>query len=165
MPLHLRSQRTSLFVDVQSLFLACKDIGSVTIDYDALLKEVIGERPCARAVAYAQYNQEADVHGFSRALYEKGFEVKAKPLRDFKNELLTWSIGISLDMVEMVGKTDVIVLVSHDPDFEDTLRYLSSKGVGVEVWGFESALGVLKHSAGKFHFLNQCKKFLRGNAA
>lgn len=153
---HFRSQRVGVFVDVQSLFLACKDHNlKPRIDYEVLLSEVLGERPCMRAVAYVQYQQEQDVHKFSRALNEKGFEVKAKPLTDFRGGQLTWTVGISLDMVDMLGRVDLVVLVSHDPDFEDTLRYLPSKGMGIEVWGLESALGSLKRAASKFHFLDR----------
>lgn len=155
-PAVFSGQRIAVFLDIQSLYYACKDIHgpNARIDYGSFLDYIVGERVLVRAVAYLRYNRESDTHSFHRALNGKGFEVKSKPSRDYRDRPLTWTVGMALDIVQASSKFDLAVVVTHEEEFVDALPGLISMGVPVEVWGFEPQMSSgLKQNASKFMFI------------
>jgi hypothetical protein len=151
------SQRVAVFMDVQSLFYGCRDAhenSEARIRYLPLLKNVVGNRTLVRAVAYLRYLREADTHGFHRALNGYGFEVKAKPAKDHKDRPLSWTVGMTFDILSMRDKIDLAIVLTHEEDFADACSGLAIHGLPIELWGFDEVLGSnLKQAAAKFHFI------------
>lgn len=149
-------QRVAVFLDIQSLFYACRDAHGedARLDYGPLLEWVVGDRVLTRAIAYLRYNRESDTHGFHQALNNKGFEVKSKPAKDHRDRNLTWTVGMCLDILRANEKIDMAIVLTHEEEFADALQHLSTAGIPVEVWGFKDQLGSgLKQNAAKFLFI------------
>ena len=149
-------QRVAVFLDIQSLYYACRDAhgDDARLDYGPLLEWVVGERILTRAVAYLRYNREVDTHGFHQALNNKGFEVQSKPAKDHRDRPLTWTVGMFLDIFRCQEKFDLAIVLTHEEEFSDALIHLGAVGLPVEIWGFKEQLSSgLKQNAAKFLFI------------
>ncbi|MDP2728118.1 MAG: NYN domain-containing protein, partial [Dehalococcoidia bacterium] len=83
-----------------------------------------------------------------------GYEVQAKPARDFKDRKQSWSMGMVFDILSMRDKIDMAIALTHEEDFVDALPYLRSMGIPVEVWGFPKILpSSLKQESARFQFI------------
>ncbi|MDD1640576.1 MAG: NYN domain-containing protein [Methylococcaceae bacterium] len=90
------------------------------------------------AFAYAIDKADNKQQGFQQILRNIGFEVKLKPYiqRIDGSAKGDWDVGITLDVIEYAAKSDVIVLLSGDGDFDLLLNKVrSSYDVTTEVYG------------------------------
>lgn len=151
------AQRVAVLLDVQSLYKECKKAYSQDhrVQYEPLVDGIVGDRCLVRAIAYLQYRgDESETHRFQKSLFHKGIETKSKPMVDYQNMFLSWSVQMALDALLLKDKIDSVIFVTHDMNLADAFPVLEAHGVGVEVWGFESSLGhMLKAAAGKFYYL------------
>ena len=67
---------------------------------------------------------------------------------------MSWTVGMTLDILAMKDKIDLAIVLTHEEDFADACPGLAIHGIPVELWGFEKVLGSnLKQSSAKFHFI------------
>lgn len=131
-------QRVGVFVDVQNLYYSARSLYSSRVNFGAILKEAVGDRRLVRAVAYVIKASIPEEKNFFTALEKSGYEVKSKDLQIFPTGAKKgdWDVGITMDMVQMMSKLDVIIILSGDGDYEDAVRFLKAHGNRVEALAF-----------------------------
>lgn len=168
-------QRVGLFVDVQNLYYSAKALYSSRVNFDEILKEGVDNRNLVRAIAYAVKADSNDENQFFDALKRIGFDLRLKDLQVFYGgqKKGDWDVGISMDIMRLASKLDVIVLASGDGDFTELLVHARSLGCRVEVMAFrKSASSQLLEVADRFvdlgegdHYVMSSKKVGRQVAA
>ncbi len=135
----LRQQdiRVGLFVDVQNIFYGARQFNA-KLDFDFLLKTILNHRRLIRALSYVVVTSDVDQSGFITMLQHRGFEVKSKNLRlrADGSAKANWDIEITIDMLSLADKFDVIALVSGDGDFVPLVNILKTLGPMVEIYSF-----------------------------
>ncbi len=157
------SQRVGVFVDVQNLYYSARNIYNSRVNFSEVLKAAVGDRQLIRAIAYVVKADMPEEHTFFDALEKTGFEVKSKELQTFYggNQKGDWDVGITMDIIKLMHKLDVVVLCSGDGDFIPLLEYLQMSGQFVEVCAFgKSTSGKVKDLADNFIDLDANKKYL-----
>ena len=158
------SQRVGIFIDTQNLYHSARNLYDARVNFEALLKEVVSKRVLVRAVAYVIETETGEEKNFFDALTKLGIETKSKGLQVFNNNTkkADWDCGITIDMVSMAEKLDVIVLVSGDGDFIPVMDYVRKFGCQVEVATFgKSCSTKLREEADDFiDFCDSPSKFL-----
>ncbi len=133
-----QDQRVGVFVDVQNLYYSARSLHNSRVNFGAVLKDAAGERKLVRAVAYVIRASIPEEKKFFEALDKSGYEVKMKDLQIFSTGAKKgdWDVGLTMDMVQMMSKLDVIVIGSGDGDYEDAVRFLKAHGCRVEAIAF-----------------------------
>lgn len=131
-------QRVGLFVDVQNLYYTARNVYNARVNFNAILKDAIGDRPMVRAICYGIKADMPEEGTFFDALRKAGFEVKLKELQSFYGGAKKgdWDVGIVMDIIKLIPKLDVVVLASGDGDYIPLLEYLQVLGVRVELVSF-----------------------------
>lgn len=131
-------QRVGVFVDVQNLYYSARSLYNARVNFGAVLKEAVGERKLVRAITYVIRASIPEEKSFFSALEKSGYEVKSKDLQIFPGGAKKgdWDVGITMDMVQMMSKLDVIIIASGDGDYEDAVRFLKAHGNRVEAIAF-----------------------------
>lgn len=157
-------QRVGVFVDVSNMYYSARVMYKKKVNFQAILKEIVGDRKLIRAIAYVIKAESPEEQKFFDALSNIGFEVKSKELQIFYggNKKGDWDVGIAMDAIRLAPKLDVVVIVSGDGDFIPLVEHLKSIGQKAEVVAFgRSASGKLREMADKFMDLDGSKrKFL-----
>ena len=148
-------QKVSIFVDVQNIYYTTKQKYNRHFDYNAFWAKVKVNREVVKAFAYAIYSSDEKQKQFQNILRGIGFEVKLKPFiqRSDGSAKGDWDVGITLDVLEYAEKSDLIVLVSGDGDFDLLVHKVKNYfKIPVEVYGVpELTSGSLINSATKFY--------------
>ena len=131
-------QRVGLFVDIQNLYYTARNVYNARVNFNAVLKDAVGDRPLVRAIAYGIKADMPEEGTFFDALRKAGFEVKLKELQSFYGGAKKgdWDVGIVMDIIKLTPKLDVVVLASGDGDYIPLLEYLQIQGVRVELVSF-----------------------------
>ena len=131
-------QRVGLFVDIQNLYYTARNVYNARVNFNAVLKDAVGDRPLVKAVAYGIKADMPEEGTFFDALRKAGFEVKLKELQSFYGGAKKgdWDVGIVMDIIKMNPKLDVVVLASGDGDYIPLLEYLQVLGQRVELVSF-----------------------------
>jgi len=110
----------AIFVDVQNIYYTTRDAYSRQFNYRELWKQLSAEGKIVSANAYATQKGDDKQHKFQKALEHIGFTVKLKPYiqRSDGSAKGDWDVGITIDVLEMVKKVDMVVLLSGDGDFD-----------------------------------------------
>lgn len=136
-----KEQRVGVFVDVSNMYHSAKHLYNKKVNFKEVLKTALSGRKLIRAIAYV-IKAESDLEqGFFEALQKSGFAVKSKALQVFwgGQKKGDWDVGITVDMIKMGPKLDVMVLVSGDGDFAPLLEYLKSLGHQTEIVAFSKS--------------------------
>lgn len=133
-----KEQRIGVFVDVSNMYHSARHLYRQKVNFKEVLRTAVAGRKLIRAIAYVIKAETELEQGFFEALEKSGFEVKAKDLQVFwgGQKKGDWDVGITVDMIKMGPKLDVMVLVSGDGDFQPLLEYLKSLGHRVELIAF-----------------------------
>ena len=131
-------QRVGLFVDVGNMYHSAKNLFGAKVNFKAVLQSGVAERKLVRAVAYVIRSKSEEEQKFFEALDKQGYELKMKDLQVFYGGAKKgdWDVGLTMDMVQMMSKLDVIIIVSGDGDYEDAVRFLKAHGNRVEAIAF-----------------------------
>lgn len=131
-------QRVGVFVDVQNLYYTARNVYNARVNFAAILKDAVGDRPLVRAIAYGIKADMPEEQTFFDALKKAGLEVKLKELQSFYGGAKKgdWDVGIVMDIIKLIPKLDVVVLASGDGDYIPLLEYLQILGVRVELVSF-----------------------------
>jgi len=131
-------KRVAIFVDVQNVYYTTRQVFNANFDYNAFWRQVTADREVIKATAFAIDRGDQKQQQFQNILRGIGFEVKLKPFisRADGSAKGDWDVGITLDVLDVVGCVDIVVLVSGDGDFEPLLHRLHERhAIEVEVYG------------------------------
>ena len=131
-------QRVGVFIDVQNMFYATKNLYGSKLNYSKLLDYIARGRDLVRSIAYVVQTPEIDQSNFLTMLRSNGYEVRSKELKQRPDGSCKgdWDMGLALDALSMAERLDVVAIVSGDGDFSDLVTYLKARGVRVEVYSF-----------------------------
>ena len=133
-------KRVSVFVDVQNIYYTVKEIYNCHFNYNKFILDVSDNRELIKAIAYAIDKGDEKQIKFQKILEYIGFEVKLKPYiqRSDGSRKGDWDIGITIDILDYVKKSDIIVLASGDGDFGLLIDKIKKDyNVIVEVYGVQ----------------------------
>lgn len=132
-------KKIALFADVQNLYYTVRQGHGCHFNYTALWADVSGAGQIVEAYAYAIDRGDAKQRQFQQILRNLGFEVKLKPFiqRSDGSAKGDWDVGITIDVLDCIGRVDEVVLASGDGDFDLLLDKLRSRGVGSSVYGVD----------------------------
>jgi uncharacterized LabA/DUF88 family protein len=131
-------KRVAIFVDVQNIYYTTRQVFKANFDYNAFWRQVTADREVIKATAFAIDRGDQKQKQFQNILRGIGFEVKLKPFisRADGSAKGDWDVGITLDVLDVVGRVDIVVLVSGDGDFDLLVHRLHERhGIEVEVYG------------------------------
>ena len=173
-PAQYSNQRVGIFVDVQNLYHSAKNLYHGRVNYEELMKHLVGERQLIRAMAYVMKSEgivdipatrgtdagrrmARGIRGrssFFEALEKAGLELRMKDLQIFAGGMkkADWDVGMAVDAIRMSPFLDVVILVTGDGDFFPLVDYLKwGSGRLVEVAAFRrSASAKIQEAADRF---------------
>ncbi len=153
-PEYYSNQRVGIFVDVQNLYHSAKNLYHGRVNYNELIKHLVGDRQLIRSLAYVVKSEgieaarqerqenprppriarmsENDGRGLSseasffEALEKAGLELRVKDLQIFGGGMkkADWDVGMAVDAIRMASFLDVVILVTGDGDFLPLIDYL-----------------------------------------
>jgi uncharacterized LabA/DUF88 family protein len=150
-------ERVGVFIDVQNMYYAARQLKG-KLDFDALLAASVLDRRLIQATAYVVESKEIDQSGFIAMLQQRAIEVRRKTLKVRSDGSMKgdWDMEMALDILDMAGKLDVVVLVSGDGDFTSLVKRVKGMGPRVEVVAFpRSTAKSLLEAADRFHPLDR----------
>ena len=133
-------KRVSVFVDVQNIYYTVKEIYNCHFNYNKFILDVSDNRELIKAIAYAIDRGDKKQIKFQKILEYIGFEVKLKPYiqRSDGSRKGDWDIGITIDILDYVKQSDIIVLASGDGDFGLLIDKIKKDyNVIIEVYGVQ----------------------------
>jgi len=134
-------ERIALFIDGSNLYAAAKSIG-FDIDYKRLLEFFGGENKLIRAYYYTALIDDQEyspIRPLVDWLDYNGYTMITKPTKEFTDAAGrrkikgNMDIEIAVDMMEMAGRLDHMVLFSGDGDFRSLVEAVQNKGARVTV--------------------------------
>ncbi len=131
-------KKVAIFVDVQNIYYTTKQSYQRHFNYSAFWAQATTNRIVVGAFAYAIDKGDKKQQGFQNILRHIGFEVKLKPYiqRSDGSAKGDWDVGITLDVIEYSSKSDIIILLSGDGDFDLLLNKVNQTyPVSTEVYG------------------------------
>lgn len=164
---YYKHQRVGIFIDVQNLYHSAKNIYRARVNYQELIKNLVGNRQLIRSLAYVVKSegiepQRADhkkrglssESAFFDALENAGIELRVKDLQVYADGLKKgdWDVGMAVDAIRMSSYLDVVILVTGDGDFLPLIDYLKwGLGKIVEVASFHRSASLkVQESADRF---------------
>jgi uncharacterized LabA/DUF88 family protein len=149
-------QRVGVFVDVANVELAADKL-SRRLDWTKVLKKLTKDRQLIRAVAYSPVHEDINVslesQRFTEPFVDRGYRLVTKPLKKFSDGTVKANVDIEMtvEILEMLDRLDIVCLVSGDGDFEPLVKTIQSKGIRVEVVSIGAATAMaLKRACDKF---------------
>ena len=148
-------QRAGIFIDVQNVYHSAKNLYKSRVNFQELIKALVGGRPLIRAMAYVVKSETAfGEESFFEALRKTGLELRVKDLQIYPGGMkkADWDVGLAVDAIRMANFLDVIILVTGDGDFTPLVDYLKwGMGRQVEIAAFSrTTSGRLKEMADRF---------------
>ena len=131
-------EKVAIFADVQNIYYTTRQSYLRHFNYSAFWTQATANRAVVGAFAYAIDKGDSKQLGFQQILRNIGFEVKLKPYiqRSDGSAKGDWDVGITLDVMEYAAKSDVIILLSGDGDFDLLLNKITGAyPVTTEVYG------------------------------
>ena len=131
-------EKVAIFVDVQNIYYTTRQCYQRHFNYNAFWAQATANRELVAAFAYAIDKGDSKQLGFQQILRNIGFEVKLKPYiqRSDGSAKGDWDVGITLDVIEYAAKSDVVILLSGDGDFDLLINKVRSfYHVTTEVYG------------------------------
>ncbi|MFC3077028.1 NYN domain-containing protein [Phenylobacterium terrae] len=135
------TDRLALFIDGANLYSAAKGLG-FDIDYRKLLEEFRKRGKLIRAYYYTALVEDQEyspIRPLVDWLDYNGFRLVTKPAREYTDAQgrKRWrgdmDVEIAVDMMEMAGHVDHLVLFSGDGDFRVLVEAIQRKGCRVTV--------------------------------
>ncbi|MBC8260302.1 MAG: NYN domain-containing protein [Planctomycetia bacterium] len=158
-------QRVAIFVDVQNMYYAARNLYQSKLEFATLLKHLVSKRVLQRALAYIVERPGMEQNKFIEVLRRNGYEVRKRVVGDRTDPSNSgdWNIGITLDALAIAPRTDVCILVTGDGDFVPLVERLKNEGVRVEIASFrDTTSNELYQCADQVHHLDE-RVLLSGN--
>jgi uncharacterized LabA/DUF88 family protein len=131
-------EKVAIFVDVQNIYYTTRQSYQRHFNYNAFWAQATANREVVAAFAYAIDKSDSKQLGFQQILRNIGFEIKLKRYiqRSDGSAKGDWDVGITLDIIEYAAKSDVIILLSGDGDFDLLMNKVRSNYDAItEVYG------------------------------
>ena len=131
-------EKVSIFVDVQNIYYTTKQCHNCHFNYNAFWGKATSNREIVTAIAYAIDRGDEKQKQFQNILKGIGFEIKLKPFiqRHDGSAKGDWDVGIAIDIMEYAKRSDVVILVSGDGDFDILVNKIKNDfGKSVEIYG------------------------------
>ena len=134
-------ERIGIFIDGANLYAAARSLG-FDIDYKRLREEFAGKGRLIRALYYTALIEDQEyspIRPLVDWLDYNGYTLITKPTKEFTDAMGRrkvkgdMDIEIAVDMMELSGALDHIVLFSGDGDFRRVIEAVQRKGVLVSV--------------------------------
>ena len=134
-------ERVGLFIDGANLYAAARSLG-FDIDYKRLREEFAGKGRLIRALYYTALVEDQEyspIRPLVDWLDYNGYTLVTKPTKEFTDSMGRrkvkgdMDIEIAVDMMELSGALDHVVLFSGDGDFRRVIEAVQRKGVLVTV--------------------------------
>lgn len=132
--------KVAVFVDARDVYKNGKKYRSGKLNYRKFLEWIVGPNSVVYAGAYVMSGESPDNENkFFDSLRLNGYDVRCKPIHykeggnGLKHAKNSWVLGISLDMVRYCSKADTLYLISSNSEFIETLYFLKSAPVRIEV--------------------------------
>lgn len=159
------SQRVGVFIDVQNVYHSAKNLFQARVNFDELMKYIVGRRQLVRAYAYVvKSDPTTGEESFFEALRKTGLELRSKDLQIFPDgsKKGDWDVGIAVDAIRSAQALDAVILVTGDGDFVPLVQYLKwGFGKDVEVAAFgHTASAKLKEAADRFTDIEKIPRVL-----
>lgn len=154
----LRRQEVAVFVDVQNMYHSAKKTYGRNLSYSKMLRFCVRSRRLKRSIAYVIDREGVDQVSFFDHLRYCGFEVRKREVieRMDGSRKAEWELGMSMEMLRIAEKVDVIIIVSGNGVFADLVPTLRAKGVKVEACAFrESMSDLLQRAVDQYHLLGE----------
>ena len=152
-------QTVSIFVDVQNIYYTTKQAFGRNFDYNKFWSFATKNRKVVNAFAYAISRADEKQKQFQNILRGIGFQIKLKPfIQRFDGSAKgDWDVGITIDIIENAAKSDVIILLSGDGDFDLLAKKIRDEfGKIIEVYGVKSLTAdLLINAASSFVAIDQ----------
>jgi uncharacterized LabA/DUF88 family protein len=135
------NERIALFIDGANFYAAARTLG-FDVDYRKLLEEFKKRGRLVRASYYTAILEDVEyspVRPLADWLDYNGFNVITKPAKEFTDSMGRrrvkgdMDIEIAVDMLELAGHVDHIVLFSGDGDFRHLVEAVQRRGPRVSV--------------------------------
>lgn len=142
-----------MFIDTQNLYHSAKNIYRSKVNFDAVLKQAVGDRKLVRALAYVVTTESGEEQAFFEALEKIGIEIKTKDLQIFFGgaKKADWDVGMAIDAATYAHKVDAVIIATGDGDFVPLVEYVKAQGCQAEVIAFgRSSSGRLREIADSF---------------
>lgn len=153
-----KTQTVAVFVDAQNMYHSARNLYKAKVNFKELLKFSVAGRNLVKANAYVVKSDFPEEQGFFEALEHSGYYLKMKDLQIFPGGMKKgdWDVGIAVDAISLIPKSEVMVLVTGDGDFVPLVEYLKHYGITVEVVAFRrSTSSRLSQAADKFYDLEE----------
>ena len=153
-----KNQTVSVFVDAQNMYHSARNLYHARVNFKELLKFALAGRSLVKANAYVVKSDVPEEQGFFEALERSGYYLKMKDLQIFPGGMKKgdWDVGIAVDAISLIPKSEVMVLVTGDGDFVPLVEYLKHNGITAEVVAFRrSTSSKLAQAADKFYDLEE----------
>ncbi len=132
-------KRLGVFCDVSNLYYCISNrFDGRKLDYNKYLEFIKDFGDVQQAIAYgSQMRNEA--HPFIKALKSAGFVTKFKRPKEIGKGGINykrksdWDVGISVDIISMLDRLDIVILGSADSDMAPVIDYVINHGVKVIV--------------------------------
>jgi uncharacterized LabA/DUF88 family protein len=150
-------------VDTQNLYHSAKNLHNSRINFAELMRLCVQDRQVVRALAYVIKTDTPEERTFFDALEKSGLELKVKDLQVFAGGAMKgdWDVGIAVDGISLMHKSDVVVLACEDGDLIPLVKYLQNNGVIVEAVSFGRSTSLkLKEAVNNFIDLDEHRKVL-----
>ena len=128
-------RHVALFVDISNLYYCIgRRFEGRRLDYNKFIKRVTGDDDMVRAIAYGGHiaNEAKKFMGFLKHI---GFEpkykrVKQTPKDNGETEIrnTNWGVGITVDVMGLIDKVQVVYLASSDPDLVPLIEKVKAAG-------------------------------------
>jgi uncharacterized LabA/DUF88 family protein len=128
-----------------------------------LMRLAVQNRQVVRALAYVIKTDTPEERSFFDALEKSGLELKVKDLQVFAGGAMKgdWDVGIAVDGISLMHKSDTVVLACGDGDLIPFVKYLQAHGVIVEALSFGRSTSLkLKEAVNNFIDLDEHRKVL-----
>ena len=134
-------ERIALFIDGPNLYSTAKNLG-FDIDYKLLKQEFASKARLVRAMYYTALLDDQEyspIRPLVDWLDYNGYTMVTKPAKEFTDSMGrrkikgNMDIEIAIDMLQMAGFLDHVVLFSGDGDFRSLVKAVQQRGVRVSV--------------------------------
>ncbi len=159
------NQRVGIFIDVQNIYHSAKNLYQSRVNFEELMKTLIGKRQLIRAFAYVVKSEATTGEdSFFEALKKTGLELRLKDLQIYPGGMkkADWDVGMAVDAIRLSDILDVVILVTGDGDFAPLVDYMKwGMGRQVEVAAFSrTTSGKLRELADSFTEIESIPKIL-----
>ncbi len=134
-------EKLAVFIDGANLYAAAKNL-NFDIDYKRLLSWISGQSRLVRAFYYTALLEDQEyspIRPLIDWLDYNGYTMVTKPAKEFTDHTGrrkvkgNMDIELAIDMMELAGRVDHIVLFSGDGDFRRLVESVQRRGVRVTV--------------------------------